>query len=523
MGVLERDFARLKEKVEILLGERGAAGRRAVRLEEVTRTVDRAVTAVKTIGRVAWDNVTGKPETFPPTAHTHPITAVTGLEEALANKASSIHTHAWSAITDKPTEFPPESHTHDFSEITGTVTVAWGDISGKPSTFPPDAHSHAWSEITSKPSTFPPEAHSHATSDVTGLDTALAGKAAASHTHGNATTSAAGFMSSADKTKLDGVATGANNYTHPTGDGNRHVPATGTGNDGRFLKAGATAASEAWAAIQQSDVVGLVAKITLLEAFYYSGFTVEAKALQDYLLSIGSPLSYARLKWLDEKVFHPLAEEDVLGSADRFYLPGRMPDLTSAVVNLANPGANSLSPVNSPVFTPDVGFVTDGVSSHLNPGFVVSTTFAGLKFQQDDAHLWARASDINEGNRPLVGQQAGSATIDLRRTNTGALAAYLNSSVATIGAIGNSGFFAASRITSTHVRGFVDGSFVSEQAATSTAPAGNRAILFMRGGGGSSYTAGTFEGGGMGAGLTDAQIEAMQAAFAAAWAETPPA
>lgn len=195
MGVLERDFARLKEKVEVLLGERGAAGRRAVRLEEVTRTVDRAVTAVKTIGRVAWDNVTGKPETFPPTAHTHPITAVTGLEEALANKASSSHTHAWSAIDDKPAEFPPESHTHDFGEITGTVTVAWGDISGKPSTFPPEAHSHAtsdvtgldaalagksdaghthaWNDITSKPSTFTPSTHTHATSEVTGLDVAL--------------------------------------------------------------------------------------------------------------------------------------------------------------------------------------------------------------------------------------------------------------------------------------------------------------------------------------------------------------
>jgi hypothetical protein len=32
----------------------------------------------------------------------------------------------------------------------------------------------------------------------------------------NATTAAAGVMSAADKTKLDGIATGANNYTHPT-------------------------------------------------------------------------------------------------------------------------------------------------------------------------------------------------------------------------------------------------------------------------------------------------------------------
>ncbi|WP_203457146.1 pyocin knob domain-containing protein [Paenibacillus tepidiphilus] len=70
-----------------------------------------------------------------------------------------------------------------------------------------------------------------------------------------ATSSAAGLMSAADKTKLDGVATGANNYTHPAGDGNQHVPATGTTNNTKVLKAGATAGSAAWGAINASEVV----------------------------------------------------------------------------------------------------------------------------------------------------------------------------------------------------------------------------------------------------------------------------
>lgn len=46
-------------------------------------------------------------------------------------------------------------------------------------------------------------------------------------TYGNATTSAAGLMSSSDKSKLDGIAAGANNYVHPTTAGNKHVPAGG--------------------------------------------------------------------------------------------------------------------------------------------------------------------------------------------------------------------------------------------------------------------------------------------------------
>ena len=39
-----------------------------------------------------------------------------------------------------------------------------------------------------------------------------------------------------------------NNYSHPSGDGNLHVPATGTSNNGKFLQAGSQAGSLSWAA-----------------------------------------------------------------------------------------------------------------------------------------------------------------------------------------------------------------------------------------------------------------------------------
>ncbi|WP_270167615.1 hypothetical protein [Paenibacillus sp. SYP-B4298] len=69
-----------------------------------------------------------------------------------------------------------------------------------------------------------------------------------------ATTSIQGAMSASDKAKLDGIATGANNYVHPTGDGNQHVPATGTSNSGRVLKAGSTAGSAAWSTLTKADI-----------------------------------------------------------------------------------------------------------------------------------------------------------------------------------------------------------------------------------------------------------------------------
>ena len=56
------------------------------------------------------------------------------------------------------------------------------------------------------------------------------------HTHTEASPTTAGFMSIDDKNKLDGIAKNANNftYTHPTGNGNNHIPAGGK--EGQYLK-----------------------------------------------------------------------------------------------------------------------------------------------------------------------------------------------------------------------------------------------------------------------------------------------
>ena len=53
-------------------------------------------------------------------------------------------------------------------------------------------------------------------------------------TFSGATSSVAGLMTAADKGKLDGIATGANNYTHPTTSGNKHIPAGGS--SGQILR-----------------------------------------------------------------------------------------------------------------------------------------------------------------------------------------------------------------------------------------------------------------------------------------------
>lgn len=55
-----------------------------------------------------------------------------------------------------------------------------------------------------------------------------------SHSHNDATTTSSGMMSAADKTKLNGIAAGANAYSHPTSSGNKHIPAGGA--SGQILR-----------------------------------------------------------------------------------------------------------------------------------------------------------------------------------------------------------------------------------------------------------------------------------------------
>jgi hypothetical protein len=99
------------------------------------------------LSSVDWSNLSGKPSTFPPSAHTHTWSQITDAPSSLPPAA---HTHDWGQVTGKPTSFAPSAHGH-----------AWSDLTGVPATFAPSSHSHSWSSITSKPTTFPPSSHTH--------------------------------------------------------------------------------------------------------------------------------------------------------------------------------------------------------------------------------------------------------------------------------------------------------------------------------------------------------------------------
>ena len=102
------------------------------------------------------------------------------------------------------------------------------------------------------------------------MATNLGNKADKGHGHSNATTSAAGFMSKDDKAKLDGIAANANNYTHPTSSGNKHIPAGGS--SGQFLKWSADGTAQ-WAANPNTDKNVTVSADTASETLYLTAAT----------------------------------------------------------------------------------------------------------------------------------------------------------------------------------------------------------------------------------------------------------
>lgn len=140
---------------------------------------------------VSWTDISDKPTTFTPAAHTHPASAiVSGVfpTARLATGVPSISTWlrgdgtwatlpaaeevTWTSISGKPSLFPAAAHTHSAADITSGVfstarlgagsatattflsgtgwqTLAWTDITGEPvyaQRWP------TWNEVSSKPS-----------------------------------------------------------------------------------------------------------------------------------------------------------------------------------------------------------------------------------------------------------------------------------------------------------------------------------------------------------------------------------
>ena len=98
------------------------------------------------------------------------------------------------------------------------ASVAWSAITGKPS-FATVATSGSYNDLSNKPTiptSLPTPNSLTFIGATTGTWNGSAAKTVNIPTYSNASTSSAGLMSASDKSKLNGIASGANNYSLPT-------------------------------------------------------------------------------------------------------------------------------------------------------------------------------------------------------------------------------------------------------------------------------------------------------------------
>ena len=124
-------------------------------------------------------------------------------------------------------------------------TIVWDDVGSKPSSYTPSSHTHGNITNAGELGTASYAVVTDANKKITAVSLAVSSATAE-------TTTATTFVYSVTQDAQGKITVKTrplptyNNYSHPTGDGNLHVPATGTTNNGKFLKAGSTAGSISW-------------------------------------------------------------------------------------------------------------------------------------------------------------------------------------------------------------------------------------------------------------------------------------
>lgn len=105
-----------------------------------------------TLTTISWTNVTEKPLTYPPDAHTHPeYLTQTDTDLLYQPIGAPIETSVtWTEIVDRPLTFPPDAHTHPEYLTSTDAALLYQPLGTIP------VHSHSWGEVTDKPLTFTP-------------------------------------------------------------------------------------------------------------------------------------------------------------------------------------------------------------------------------------------------------------------------------------------------------------------------------------------------------------------------------
>ena len=184
------DITGLQEILDNIEGGTGGASIEVIdNLDSVSSTAALSARQGKILSQliadktVTWDTLQGKPTTFTPSAHSHAIANITGLQGQLDSKAASSHTHSIANISNLQSQLDSKasaSHTHAISAITNLTT----ELNKKSDT----AHTHdgryyTETEVNNLLAAKASSSHTHTIANITGLQGQLDSKASSAHTH----------------------------------------------------------------------------------------------------------------------------------------------------------------------------------------------------------------------------------------------------------------------------------------------------------------------------------------------------
>ena len=139
-------------------------------------------------------------------SHNHVIDNIDGLQDALDDKAQSNHKHSAEDIVSGVLSISHGGHgASTAADARINLGITPENIGAAPTEHTHDDRYYTETEIDSKLNDKADSTHVHTIDNITGLQSVLDEKAASSHSHSVATTLADGFMSAADKQKLDGI------------------------------------------------------------------------------------------------------------------------------------------------------------------------------------------------------------------------------------------------------------------------------------------------------------------------------
>lgn len=167
------------------------------------------------------------------------------------------------------------------------ATIKYKDVDGNLISVGAGLHTHSPESIGASASGHTHDGRYYTENEVdTKLDNLVGGQPVgeqiSEHAAVTASTTASGHMSATDKAKLDGIATGANKYTHPTTAGNKHIPSGGS--SGQILR-WSSSGTAVWDNAPSSYTLPAASATTLGGVKVGSGLSISSD-----VLSVSSPL-----------------------------------------------------------------------------------------------------------------------------------------------------------------------------------------------------------------------------------------